>query len=134
MLFVSRPSTVLIVEDDVDVRELVRTRLELAGFRTTWANDGRDALDQVARTRPDAVVLDINLPRLDGFGLLEHWRRHDVTPPPTLVLTARHGSRDVERAIALGARDYLAKPFEDRSLIARVCRLLRPSPPAFLEV
>jgi DNA-binding response OmpR family regulator len=77
------------------------------------------------------MILDVNMPSMDGFGVLEHMKRVGPLKVPTLVLTARHNAEDVEKAIRLGAKDYLAKPFDDRLLLARVARLFRaPAVPA----
>ena len=123
---------VLIVDDDELIRELLRTRLELAGLTTLCAGDGVEAMATLANHRPAAMLLDISMPRMDGFQLLEALRRTRRALPPTLMLTARNASEDVQRAIALGAKDYLAKPFDDQLLLRRVRRLLRapaPKPP-----
>ncbi len=121
---------ILVVEDDAAVLELVLTRLDLAGFQTFHARDGIDALNQVAKLRPAGMVLDVNMPRLDGFGVLQRLgERNLISSTPTLVLTARNNQDDVRRAIELGARDYLAKPFKDEQLIARVHRLLKRARP-----
>lgn len=121
---------VLIVDDDELIRELLRTRLELDGLRTICATDGVDALTALSNHRPAAMVLDVNMPRMDGFQLLDTLKRTRRTPPPTLMLTARNAAEDVQRAIAMGAKDYLAKPFNDQLLLRRVRRLLRtPAPP-----
>ncbi|RYF90171.1 MAG: response regulator [Caulobacteraceae bacterium] len=116
---------VLVVDDDEHIRALLRTRLELDGLTTTSANDGIEALAQLATSRPAAMLLDVSMPRMDGFQLLETLRNTRRTPPPTLMLTARNAADDVRRAIALGAKDYLAKPFNDQLLLRRVRRLLR---------
>ena len=117
---------ILVVEDDAAVLELVVTRLEVAGFQTFSARDGIDALARVAKLRPAGMVLDVNMPRMDGFGVLERLREKNlIASTPTLVLTARNNQDDVRRAIELGARDYLAKPFKDEQLISRVRRLLQ---------
>lgn len=122
---------VLIVDDDELIRELLRTRLELDGLRTASARDGVEALDVLASRRPAAMVLDVSMPRMDGFQLLESLRRTNRLPPPTLMLTARNAAEDVQRAIGLGAKDYMAKPFDDQLLLRRVRRLLRsPAPQA----
>lgn len=122
---------VLVVDDDELIRELLRTRLELDGLRTASARDGVEALNMLACHRPSAMVLDVSMPRMDGFQLLESLRRTNRLPPPTLMLTARNATEDVQRAIGLGAKDYLAKPFDDRLLLRRVRRLLRsPAPQA----
>lgn len=121
----ARRRRVLVVEDDPFLLELITTRLELAGFDTRPARDGGQALQRLTEFRPEAMVLDINMPVLDGFGVLNHMRAQGLTEKtPTMVLTARNSPEDVAKAIKLGARDYLSKPFKDEQLIARVGRLL----------
>ena len=121
----TRPRRVLVVEDDAFLLELITTRLELAGFDTRSARDGSQALQRLTEFRPEAMVLDINMPVLDGFGVLIHMQAQGLTEKtPTMVLTARNSPEDVAKAIKLGARDYLSKPFKDEQLIARVGRLL----------
>jgi DNA-binding response OmpR family regulator len=121
----ARPRRVLVVEDDTFLLELITTRLELAGFDTRGARDGSQALQRLTEFRPEAMVLDINMPVLDGFGVLNHMRAQGlIEKTPTMVLTARNSPEDVSKAIKLGARDYLSKPFKDEQLIARVGRLL----------
>jgi len=117
---------VLVVDDDRAILELVCTRLTLAGYDAFAARDGAEALERIGGLRPEAMVLDLNMPRLDGYGLLQRLGLERARKLPTLVLTARHSSADVQRAIALGARDYLAKPFRDANLLMRVSRLFRP--------
>ena len=121
----TRPRRVLVVEDDPFLLELITTRLELAGFDTRAARDGSQALQRLTEFRPEAMVLDINMPVLDGFGVLIQMQSQGLTEKtPTMVLTARNSPEDVAKAIKLGARDYLSKPFKDEQLIARVGRLL----------
>ncbi len=107
------------------VLELVTTRLELAGFLTFYARNGLEGLGRIRDLRPDGLVLDINMPEMDGFGLLSRLKSAGTFYPPTLVLTARNKPEDIKAAIAMGARDYLAKPFKENQLIARVGRLVR---------
>ena len=121
---------VLIVDDDEHIRALLRTRLELDGLTTICANDGIEAMTALANHRPAAMLLDVSMPRMDGFQLLETLRKVRRPPPPTLMLTARNAAEDVQRAIALGAKDYLSKPFNDQLLLRRVRRLLRSPAPA----
>lgn len=122
---------VLIVDDDEHIRALLRTRLELDGLTTISANDGLEAMTALTNHRPAAMLLDVSMPRMDGFQLLEALKRTRRAPPPTLMLTARNAAEDVRRAIGLGAKDYLAKPFNDQLLLRRVRRLLRsPASPA----
>jgi DNA-binding response OmpR family regulator len=125
-----RARRVLVAEDEPFLLELIITRLELAGYETRGARDGALALDRLADFRPDAMVLDINMPMLDGFGVLKHMRNQGLTDKvPTMVLTARNAAEDVTKAIQLGARDYLSKPFRDEQLIARVGRLFNRARP-----
>ena len=115
---------ILVAEDDHDIRELIRTRLELLGYDIQLAHNGAEAMTRMGPRRPDAMILDINMPVLDGFGVLEAMKAQSLEIP-VLVLTARHGGDDVRRAIGLGAKDYLTKPFPEAQLQARVARLLR---------
>ena len=119
---------IVVAEDDEAVLELVRTRLEIAGYAVSYARTGHAAIETIRAVQPTAVVLDLNMPGLDGFGVLTALRsQKSRTSPPTLVLTARHAAEDVKRCLALGAKDYLAKPFKDKDLLARVARLVRLS-------
>ena len=120
---------ILVVEDDPMMLELICTRLDLGGYQTVHARDGFEGLDRLRDHKPDAMVLDINMPRLDGFGVLRQMKSLGHLPRvPVMVLTARNQTNDVQEAIALGARDFLTKPFEDHKLLARVARLVRPAP------
>jgi DNA-binding response OmpR family regulator len=121
---------VLVVDDDPAILELITLRLDLAGYETRTARDGGDALRAINETKPAAMILDINMPHMDGFEVLERLRsRGALAKLPTMVLTARNNVDDVRRAIGLGARDYMSKPFDDRMLLSRVARLLRPPRP-----
>lgn len=120
-----RRRRVLVVDDEPFLLELIVTRLELAGFETCSARNGDEALRRLADLRPEAMVLDINMPIMDGFDVLAQMKAQGLTDrTATMVLTARNNGADVARAIQLGARDYLSKPFDDAQLIARVRRLL----------
>jgi DNA-binding response OmpR family regulator len=124
---------VLVAEDDLSIRELIQTQLRLAGYETRAAHNGREALDQVMLWRPDVLLLDINMPTLDGFGVLEGLKSLDPRRRvAVMVLTARHSSEDVRRAISLGAKDFLRKPFTQTELLSRVRRLRRPRQPAYV--
>jgi DNA-binding response OmpR family regulator len=118
---------VLVVDDDVSILELVGTRLTLADYTVLTARDGVEALSRLKERRYDAMVLDLNMPQVDGFEVLQKMAAIKDAPA-TLVLTARHNAADVARAVKLGARDYLAKPFDDRQLLMRVSRLFRVQP------
>jgi DNA-binding response OmpR family regulator len=120
------PRTVLVVEDERNIRELVALHLELDGWTVTQAGDGRDAL-RLARTEPfDLVILDLMLPGLDGMTVLKALRRD--TPArdvPVLLLTARRDESDKVLGLESGADDYLTKPFGVRELVARARALTR---------
>lgn len=116
----------LVVDDDPMILDLLVTRLELAGYHVAAARDGRDALNRLPDVKPHAMVLDINMPRLNGFEVLRQLQAsRRILSVPTMVLTARHQTSDVQEAIQLGATDFLAKPFKDALLLQRVARLLR---------
>ncbi|WP_309646670.1 response regulator [Phenylobacterium sp.] len=117
---------ILVVEDEPMILELITTRLELAGYQTFHGRDGFEGIERLAELRPHAMILDINMPRLDGFGVLRHMKfSGQLARVPVMVLTARNQADDVQTAIKLGARDFLAKPFQDAQLLARVARLVR---------
>ena len=116
---------ILVVDDDPMVLELITTRLSIAGFQTFFARNGQEAITRLNELRPDGMVLDINMPIMNGFQVLGHMKLVGNIRPPTLVLTARNSPDDVKIAIGMGARDFLAKPFNDAQLIGRVGRLVR---------
>lgn len=120
---------VLVVDDDPMMVELISTRLDLAGYHVAHARSGYEGLSRLREFRPDALILDVNMPGLDGFGVLQQMRAQHWAPP-TMMLTARNQPADVQRAIALGAKDFLTKPFDDQRLLSRVARLLRGPGPA----
>ena len=114
---------VLVVEDERTIAEAVAARLRAEGFQVDIAGDGPGAVDAARRTRPDAIVLDVMLPGFDG---LEVCRRIQADRGvPVLMLTARDDETDLLVGLAVGADDYLTKPFSMRELTARVHALLR---------
>ncbi len=119
------PKKVLLVEDEDALRRVMKDLLEREGFVCFEAADGVKALDEIDRAAPDIVVLDLNLPRLDGYGVLSHLRARPATQElPVIVLTAK-GDEDSEvRVFEFGASDYLTKPFRPRALSARLHSLL----------
>lgn len=131
MLSLPRAARILVVDDDPMMLELLTTRLDLAGHEAHGARDGHQALSRLRDLRPAAMVLDINMPGMTGFEVLQRLRESgQLASLPVMVLTARHESGDVQRAIKLGARDFLAKPFNDQQFLLRVNRLLRTAPKA----
>jgi type II secretory ATPase GspE/PulE/Tfp pilus assembly ATPase PilB-like protein/CheY-like chemotaxis protein len=118
--------TVLLVEDEEPLRLLLRDLLEREGFSVVEAVDGVQALDEVDRSAPDIIVLDLNLPRLDGYGVLGHLRARPSTAKlPVLVLTAKGDEENEVRVFETGANDFLTKPFRPRALSARLRALLK---------
>ncbi len=121
-------STVLLVEDEESLRLVLRDLLERDGFHVVEAGDGIAALDEIDRHPPDAVVLDLNLPRLDGYAVLSRLRARPATYElPVVVLTAKSDEDNEVRVFELGANDFLTKPFRPRALTARLRALLRVS-------
>jgi DNA-binding response OmpR family regulator len=119
--------TVLVVDDEHDTAELIRDTLRSEGLRTQVAHHGRQALELIARKRPDLVILDIMMPEMSGFEVLEALARDRTTSAiPVLVLTARGEAEDARRGLALGAKRFLSKPFDLRALITEVRRHLGP--------
>lgn len=119
----SKPSIAL-VDDDVNLLDVLTTELEEAGYRVVSARDGRTALALVERERPDAMILDVNMPVLDGLSVCRRLREKGH-PIPVVMLTARDSDLDEALGLELGADDYVAKPFSTRILLARVAALLR---------
>jgi DNA-binding response OmpR family regulator len=113
----------LIVDDDGDIRELVRALLEREGFEVFDEPDGRAALRAFHQVRPDIVLLDVAMPELDGWQTLERIR--DLSDVPVLMLTAKDTEADRVRGLRSGADDYVVKPFAREELVARVEALLR---------
>jgi DNA-binding response OmpR family regulator len=116
---------VLLIEDDPDITLAVRTVLGRSGFEVATAAEGRDGLRAFHSERPDIVVLDVGLPEMDGWTVLERIR--ELSGVPVLMLTARGHETDKVRGLRAGADDYLTKPFGSAEFIARVQALLRRS-------
>ena len=114
----------MVVDDETGVRELVCDALRIAGFETLQANDGMSALTALRTAKPDLLIIDINMPLMDGFDLVERLRaQNDLTP--VLMLSARSDRADVTRGLSLGADDYVTKPFGLEELLLRVKAILR---------
>ncbi len=112
---------VLLVDDEDSLRKVVKDLLERDGYIVSEARDGVQALDQVDRVGPDIIVLDLNMPGLDGYGVLSHLRSRPATADiPVIVLTAKSDEDNEVRVFELGADDFLTKPFRARALSARL--------------
>jgi two-component system OmpR family response regulator len=115
---------IMVVDDEAGVRELVSDALRIAGFETLQANDGMSALTALRTAKPDLLIIDINMPLMDGFDLVERLRtQNDLTP--VLMLSARSDRADITRGLSLGADDYVTKPFGLEELLLRVKAILR---------
>lgn len=111
---------ILIVEDDPDIALIERVILERTGFSTALASDGEAALALIERDRPDAVVLDLTMPGVDGWSVLAAIVEGDG--PPVVVCSARGSLSEAERAVAMGAFAFISKPFDLEALAIAVCR------------
>ncbi len=116
---------VLLVDDEDQLRRVMRDLLERDGYQVTEARDGVEALDQIDRHAPDIIVLDLNLPGLDGYGVLSHLRSRPATANiPVVVLTAQGDEDNEVRVFEMGADDFLSKPFRARALSVRLRAVL----------
>ena len=118
---------VLVADDDPDILALVRYRLEQDGYEVLSAPDGETALDLALARTPDLALLDVMMPRLDGYELTRRLRHHTPTASiPIILLTARVQEPDAERGYAAGADDYVTKPFSPSALGERVQAAVGP--------
>jgi DNA-binding response OmpR family regulator len=118
-------ATVLVAEDDDDIRALVVYRLERSGYAVVQARDGEEALRLAAEHEPDLAILDVMMPKLDGYEVTRRLRGDDATSRlPVILLTARTQEADVSQGFAAGADDYIRKPFSPDELRARVQAIL----------
>jgi two-component system phosphate regulon response regulator PhoB len=124
------PATVLIVEDEADLGELMRYNLEAEGYRIVSAESGDEAVERIRDGVPDLILLDWMLPGLSGIELMRRWRsREETARVPVIMVTARGEEEERIRGLATGADDYLVKPFSMPELVARIQALLRRSSP-----
>jgi len=115
---------ILIVEDEEQMARLLSIRLQANGYETIMAPDGEAALEKIATESPDLVLLDVMMPKVDGFEVLR--RLGESTPDlPVILLTARCQEADVVRGLNLGAKDYIIKPFSPAELLSRIARCVR---------
>ena len=126
-----RKTHILVVDDDPRLLRLVRVNLERAGFSVSTANGGNAALDELAAQPPDAVVLDITMPGIDGFSLTQKVR--DISNVPIIMLTAMSEQSQKVKGLEIGADDYMTKPFDPDELVARLRALLRRTQTAAAE-
>ena len=121
-------ATLLVIDDEVQIRRLLRVTLEGEGYKVRETDTGRLGLQEVAHQTPDGIILDLGLPDLDGTEVIRRLR--EWSKVPVLVLSVREGEDDKIAALDAGADDYLTKPFSGRELLARVRAILRRTPMA----
>ena len=124
---------VLVIDDELGVRELISEALSLAEITAVQAADGLEALSHLRRERFDLLILDINMPKLDGLALLEKLRAEGMLVP-VLMLSARADKADINQGLRIGADDYLTKPFGIEELVLRVKAIMRRSKGEVAEV
>ena len=127
MMHADRVGPVLIVEDDRNTAALIKTYLEKEGFQTAVVHDGEEALNMIKTSNPGFVILDIMLPKIDGWEVCRRLR--SFSDVPVLMLTAREEEIDRVLGLSLGADDYVVKPFSPRELLERVKAILRRARP-----
>jgi len=122
------PASILVVEDDEHISQVLRFMLERQGYQVTHMADGRAASEYIASSNPPGLVLlDVMLPYVDGFEIVGLIRAQPAwREVPVLMLTAKNTERDTVRGLDAGANDFVVKPFEPQELLARVRRFLRP--------
>lgn len=120
------PETILVVDDDPDIARFVEVNLRSAGYDVAVASDGEEALQRAGEMRPDLVLLDVMMPRIDGFEVAQRLRRNPQTANTSIImLTAKALSTDKVLGLTAGADDYIIKPFDPIELLARVKGTLR---------
>ena len=117
------PQLILIVDDELRMRRFIRMNMELEGYQVIEAENGLHALDQIRQFTPDLAVMDVMMPEMDGFETLKLLR--EISTVPVILLTVRDDEEDITRGLALGADDYITKPFSPRVLTSRVAAVLR---------
>lgn len=115
---------ILLAEDDTDYASILKQYMEISGFSVTWAKDGTEALKMLTEIRPDICILDVMMPKMDGFTLAENII--EIHPDmPFIFLTAKGLKEDKIKGLRLGADDYVVKPFEAEELILRIINILK---------
>ena len=119
---------IMIVDDSVTVRKVTSRLLERQGYDVVTAKDGVDAIEQLENVKPDLMLLDIEMPRMDGFEVTNLVRHHEVHQDlPIIMITSRTGEKHRERAFSLGVTHYMGKPFQEAELLSNVENLLEAS-------
>ena len=127
------PIRVLAVDDEPDVLRLIEIKLKKAGFEVLTARDGEEGLNTAISERPDVVLMDVMMPKMDGFTAAASIKKQMTPAPLVLMLTAKGQESDVVKGLSGGADDYIIKPFAPRELIARInVALIKAGKPAIV--
>jgi two-component system alkaline phosphatase synthesis response regulator PhoP len=119
---------VLIVDDEPDILLMLRVNLSAEGYDTLLAADGQKALERISEDDPDVVLLDVMMPVMDGWGVLNALKDNGGEAPPVIVVSAKSSDRDIAAALNLGAVAFITKPFDPHSLVEEVDRVLSSTP------
>ena len=118
---------ILVVEDEDNLRELVQSRLENEGFEVATAADGFQAIGKARLVQPDLVILDLMIPKMDGYSVCRLFKSGGMAQTPIIIFSARSSPEDVRRCLDMGASAYVAKPFEAPVLLGKIRELLFPA-------
>jgi DNA-binding response OmpR family regulator len=121
---------ILVVEDEDNLRELVQSRLEKEGFEVVTAADGFQAVVKARQDQPDLVILDLMIPKMDGYTVCRLFKSSGMAQIPIIMFTARSSPDDIRRGLDTGADAYVCKPFESSVLLSKVTELLKIGEPA----
>ena len=119
--------TILVVDDDPVIQKLLSVNFEMEGYRVVTANDGIEGLERVASDKPDLILLDVMMPRMDGIEVSKRLKSDPATKEiPVVLLSAKAQSSDIQSGIEAGADDYVTKPFDPLELLDKVAGLIGP--------
>ncbi len=131
---IERNKTVLVVDDEPDIRLILQARLEAAGYRVETAGNGLEALNRIRTQPPDLVILDLMLPGMDGFAVCAMLKRDQrFSHIPIVILSARSQVQDKKTGASLGADAYITKPFQPQELLSTIEQLIEQRTPAAPE-
>jgi DNA-binding response OmpR family regulator len=119
---------ILVVEDEDNLRELVQSRLENEGYEVATAADGFQAIGKARQTQPDLVILDLMIPKMDGYSVCRLFKSGGMAHTPIIIFSARSSPEDVRRGLDMGASAYVSKPFDAPVLLDKIRELLFPAP------
>src|SRR5947209_16619235 len=119
------PRTILVVDDDPVIQKLLAVNFEMEGYRVITAGDGVEGIDKVRRERPDLVLLDVMMPRMDGIAVVRHLKADaSIAAIPVILLSAKAQSTDINGGLDAGADDYVTKPFDPLELLDKVTAII----------